>query len=361
MSFQRIGLHLTDRCQLDCQHCLRDPEHKPSDLPLDIIAHVLDQAVGFYKIKHVSLTGGEPSLHPEFAAVLDAIAVRGCQWDMVTNGKRFAAVLALLDQQPARRASFRSMSLSLDGVDEATHDHIRGKDSYRDVMTAATLCQVRGIRFGIQMAVHAGNQAQIEQMGLLASQLGAAHVSFAMTQPTGTVHDTALFLPASAWRAVQDRIERLSETLKLPVIMPEGYYRERPFGDCGPFRGETLHVDVRGWLTLCCMHSGIPSDGRKTDVAGDLHEVSLLEAHRNLLSIIHEAQVEKLAAIESKKLDEWDQFPCNYCLRTFGKVHWTRDGAKGPEAQRERWRGAWALEAKTAHRPEKVRTLRVID
>lgn len=361
MSFQRIGLHLTDRCQLDCQHCLRDPEHKPADLPLHLIERVLDQAVELYKIKHVSLTGGEPCLHPEFAAVLDAITRRECQWDMVTNGKRFVAVLALLEQRPTRRAFFRSMSLSLDGVDEATHDYIRGKGSYREVMTAATLCQVRGIRFGIQMAVHAGNQAQIEQMGLLASQLGASHVSFAMTQPTGTPHDAALFLPVAAWRAVQDRIERLSETLKLSVIIPEGYYRERPFHECEPFRGETLHVDVHGRLTLCCMHSGIPSDDRKNDIAGDLHEVSLIEAHRNLLRIIHEAQAEKLTAMESKTLEDWDQFPCNYCLRSFGKVHWSHNGAAGPKAQRERWRGAWAPEAKTTHPPKGVHALRIVD
>src|SRR4051812_3809654 len=97
MSFQRLGLHLTDRCQLDCDHCLRDPAKKPADLPLAILETVLDQAVRVYRIRHVSLTGGEPSLHPEFAAVLDHIASRGCEWDMVTNGKRFADLLEMLD------------------------------------------------------------------------------------------------------------------------------------------------------------------------------------------------------------------------------------------------------------------------
>ena len=32
-----IALHLTDRCQLDCKHCLRDPEQKPTiPRPADI-------------------------------------------------------------------------------------------------------------------------------------------------------------------------------------------------------------------------------------------------------------------------------------------------------------------------------------
>ncbi len=29
-------------------------------------------------------------------------------------------------------------------------------------------------------------------------------------------------------------------------------------------------------------------------------------------------------------------------MKYFGKPHWEGQSAKGPEAQRERWRGAWA-------------------
>jgi hypothetical protein len=41
-------------------------------------------------------------------------------------------------------------------------------------------------------------------------------------------------------------------------------------------------------------------------------------------------------------LTEWERFPCNDCMKYFGKPHWEGQGAQGPEAQRERWRGAWA-------------------
>lgn len=347
MDVQRLGLHLTDRCQLDCQHCLRDPELKPRDLPLAVIVRVLDQAVTLYRIGHVSLSGGEPTLHPEFAAVLDAIADRGCKWDMVTNGRRFASVVQMLNARPARRAALHSLTLSLDGIDEPTHDAIRGKGSYREVMAAATLCHTYGIRFGLQMAVHARNVDQIERLGLEAGHLGAAHVSFAMMQPTGTIHDQALYLPAHQWRTVKHQIERLAALLRIPVVMPDGYPTDQPFTVCGPFRSETLHVDVRGQLTLCCLHSGIPSDGHRTDVGANLAETSLPEAHRALLGIIHRAQSDKLAELQQRAFTEWDAFPCNYCLRYFGKPHWTENGTAGPVAQRARWRGAWDPKARS--------------
>jgi len=143
-------------------------------------------------------------------------------------------------------------------------------------------------------------------------------------------------------------------------VMPEGYPLDQPFTVCGPFRSETLHVDVRGRLTLCCLHSGIPSDGHRTDVGGDLTERSLPEAHRVLLGIIQRAQSDKLTELEQRALTEWDKFPCNYCLRYFGRPHWTTDGTGGPAAQRMRWRGAWHPEARSVSSDAGRVQLRVI-
>jgi hypothetical protein len=98
---------------------------------------------------------------------------------------------------------------------------------------------------------------------------------------------------------------------------------------------ETLHVDVRGRLSLCCQLSGTP--GGDVDVVADLAEVDLLEAHRRLLALIHEAQARRLAEIAAGPGDGWDAFPCNTCQRGFGKPHWTEHGAAGPQARRERF------------------------
>jgi MoaA/NifB/PqqE/SkfB family radical SAM enzyme len=342
MAVAILGFHLTDRCQLDCQHCLRDPEQTPKDLPLDVFRKVLAEAKTLYRTAQVALTGGEPALHPEFEGVLDALVDHDLHWHLVTNGKRFPHLLDLLRKRPRRRALLTAVNFSLDGADEAVHDTIRGKGSFREVMLGATLCTAHAIPFTLQMVVNAKNVHQIEAMGMLASHLGAAHVSFSMLQATGTHLDAELYLSARAFRSVQDRIERLGATLKLPVNMPEGFYREQPFHVCEPFASRELHVDVEGRLNLCCQHSGIPGDGRREDVAGDLRSMRLVDAHAVLLRIIHKAQADKLARIAEGPLREWDHFPCNDCMKHFGKPHWDDQGRAGPDASRPRWRGAWA-------------------
>jgi len=337
-----VAFHLTDRCNLNCAHCLRDPGKKPVDLPLELIDNVLDQSVRVYRNKHVALTGGEPTHHPDFPLVLDAIVHRGMTWHMVSNGDRFHRVLRWFDEVPKRGEALTAINFSVDGADEETHDRIRGQGSFREVLTAITLAKARNLRFTIQMTLHAWNVDQIETMGLMASQLGAAELSFGMTMATGTPLDAQLFLSARQWQAARDRMERLSDTLRIPVLRGEGLPTEHTFHVCEAMQSQTLHVDNHGRLNLCCMHSGIP--GGSADVAADLRTTSLIQGHEQMLRIIHDAERARLRDLGGRESDDWDLFSCNSCLKAFGKPYWDDEGADGAEAKRERWRGAWAAD-----------------
>lgn len=334
MAVSWVVFHVTDRCQLDCRHCLRDPAKRPLDLPVALVEKVLGEAVALHRIEHVGLTGGEPLLHPELGAILDAVVRRDLSWHLVTNGRQLARLLALLDEAPARRERLTALDLSLDGARAATHDAIRGAGSHREVMAAAAACTARDLPFTLQLTVNALNVDELEEAGLLASQLGATQLSFAMTQATGTGHDAALWLPAERWRQVRDRIDRLAATLRLKVTAAEGFQVAQPFHVCGPWRSEILHVDPRGRLNLCCQLAGTP--GPEDDVMGDLATTPLVEAHRRLLDHVHLLQRERLDAAAAGGLHGWDLFPCNACLRRHGKPHWTDAGGAGPVALRAR-------------------------
>lgn len=320
----RLGVHVTDRCQLDCQHCLRDPGQKPRDLDPGLFARVLEQASRVHGLSRVSFTGGEPLLHPHFDALVDAVISRGGSVDWVSNGRLVPELLQRWDTTPSRQAAIRSLSLSLDAATPELHDALREPGSHRDVMRAAVACAARGVPFGVQMSVHARNEAELEQVGLLAASLGAKHVSFALTQPTGTAHDAALYLPPARLRALRGRIDSLSRALAIAVVLPEGHYDPARFTTCAPLRGETLHVDVDGRLSLCCLHAQVPGAEPGSDVIADLSEVTLEEAHARFLERAAAIQRERLIRLAASADSVWDHFGCNACLAAFGRPHWAR-------------------------------------
>ncbi|BDG05662.1 radical SAM protein [Anaeromyxobacter oryzae] len=325
-----VAFHVTERCSLQCLHCLRDPGRPPADLPAALVERVLDEAVALHRVEHASFTGGEPLLHPDLAAVVDAAVRRGLGWHLVTSGRELDRLLALLEGDPRRRAALTAVDLSLDGATAAVHDRIRGDGSHRAVLAAALALRAREVRFNVQMTVHAGNAAEVEALALEAATLGAASVSFNLAMPTGTPADVELWQSREGWAAVRDRVERLAEVLAIPVRAPEGFQRPQPFHVCAPWRSEVLHVDPHGRLTLCCQLAGAP--GGDEDVVADLASTPLREAHRLLLERVHRLERERLDTCAAGARG-WDALQCNWCARVHGRPHWVDGGSAGPRAQ----------------------------
>ena len=345
-----VAFHVTDRCQLNCQHCLRDPDTRSQDIDVDVVAKVLDEAKAAYGAHKASFTGGEPTLHPRFFDLVDAAVARGFSWQMVSNGRRFIDVLGELMRVPARKAAIRTIFFSLDGADQQTHNHIRGDGSFHDVMDAVAACAATDVPFTLQMVVHKKNVHQLDAIALLAARLGASQLSLAMLQPTGTFLDEDLALSPQAWRHAQAQIEDLKEIIRMPIVRPEGWsHHGAPVPECGAWRQDILHIDLAGHLTVCCQLAGQPTNAAApSDVGPALQTTTLTAAVAALAPVISDARAAVTAQASSSS--PWATFSCNACAAHFGKASWA-DGdvgaVSGPSATRARWKGAWS--------PDKVR------
>lgn len=139
----RIGIELNNVCNLDCGHCFRDIYRGVGDksdlfFPLELLDKILTDAqpLGY---NHIAITGGEPPMHPQFGEALDIIARHGYTYHFLTNARNFAKTLKAITPK-ARRAKLANISISVDGATEATHDGIRGKGSYQEVVSAMAIC-----------------------------------------------------------------------------------------------------------------------------------------------------------------------------------------------------------------------------
>lgn len=356
MTVDTIAFHITDRCQLNCDHCLRDPGLKSIDIDVDLVRDILVEAQRLYGSKETSFTGGEPTLHPRFLDLVDVAVDAGYRWRMVSNGERFPRVLAALQAEPKRLGALSAFNFSLDGATEATHDLVRGKGSYRTVLGAVSLAVAHELPVVLQLTVTRANLDEIEEFALLGAQLGAARVTFGSLQPNGTFHDWSLGLKHDEFVRVVERIQRLSEILTIEVSGDEGFNLIQPMFMCESFLNSTLHFDYGGNLNLCCRYSGIPAGGDDAAEIANLNEVSLAEAHAAMIRTSADTITARLKLLDEGIEDPWDQSPCNFCFKCHGKPHWTSNGPVGPSADRPRWRGAWEPEPEKQQAAEARKT-----
>jgi 7,8-dihydro-6-hydroxymethylpterin dimethyltransferase len=121
-------IEVTDHCNLRCPICYADSgPHRPGFRDLATIERMLDAVVANEgEPDVVQISGGEPTLHPDFFAILDAARARPIRHLMVnTNGLRiakepeFAARLA--DYMPGFE-----LYLQFDSLRDEVHQELRG-------------------------------------------------------------------------------------------------------------------------------------------------------------------------------------------------------------------------------------------
>jgi Fe-coproporphyrin III synthase len=119
----------------------------------------------------VVLSGGEPLLHREWAAIADLLRSDGLAVWLLTSGVALA--------KHARRAVqlFDAITVSLDGVDRETYAAIRGVDAFEKVCEGVrAVASTRPLN--LRVTVQRANYRQLPQFVATAQALGATQVSF---------------------------------------------------------------------------------------------------------------------------------------------------------------------------------------
>ena len=125
-----LMLEVTHLCNLNCEGCGRIREYKGSlnnMVPLNEALLAVDEC----NAPVVTVTGGEPLLHPEIGAIIGGIIEKGRHIYMCTNG-------IILEQSLGKfRANVNlNINVHLDGLSE-THDTIVGQKGVFDIAVSA--------------------------------------------------------------------------------------------------------------------------------------------------------------------------------------------------------------------------------
>lgn len=126
---------------------------------------------------HLRLTGGEPTLHPDFSAILTA-ASRYDAWITLSTHGHWAQPEALLDRldDVPRLAG---LLISVHGASAATHEAFNGTPrSFTPTLDNARRAAARGLPVALSAVITHHNWREIDALIRLADEIGAQEVVF---------------------------------------------------------------------------------------------------------------------------------------------------------------------------------------
>jgi SynChlorMet cassette radical SAM/SPASM protein ScmF len=182
-----LYMYISGSCNLACRHCWITPNYVPNGkggqfLKLEHIQKAVSEALPL-GLTSVKLTGGEPTLHPQFRELVSIVDQAGVVITMETNGILIDASLARFMKDTS---NFKFLSVSLDGADATTHESLRMVPGcFGEAINGIRNLVEVGLSPQIICTLHQGNRTQVSAMVRLANDLGCNSVKFNHIQPNG--------------------------------------------------------------------------------------------------------------------------------------------------------------------------------
>jgi mycofactocin radical SAM maturase len=263
---------LTYACNLACVHCLSSSGRRdPDELSTAEVKAVLDELRDL-QVFYINIGGGEPMIRRDFFELVDHATANGIGVKFSTNG-------AFLDA--ARAAQLAAMNyvdvqISLDGLDAATNDAVRGEGSYAIARRAMDALAAAGFGpFKISVVVTRHNVDQLAGFKALADAYGA-QLRVTRLRPSGRGVDAWPTLHPTAEQQVQ--IYRWLLSHGETVLTGDSFFHLNALGEplpglnlCGAGRVVCL-IDPVGDVYACpfVIHSDFHA-GNVRDSGGFMH------------------------------------------------------------------------------------------
>ena len=206
----QVYLLITERCNLHCPHCIRKVKARGDcDFSHDNLSLLLNRVGELFKQHTYVITGGEPTLHPDFCAIVNRTIESEGSVAITTNGTNADSFVPL-----RIRARNIDVQVSLDGNRE-THDSIRGAGTFD--LAVRTIKQLLASEFRVTVAsvVSKINAASFSSLSEVLSQLHVPSWSLSMEQAF-TADAKSRALTTKDWNSfVDDMIKTATVPIKI--------------------------------------------------------------------------------------------------------------------------------------------------
>lgn len=213
---------LTLACNLRCAHCgSRAGRRRDNELGTGECVDLVHQLADL-ECRLITLSGGEPTLRPDWPVIARSAIACGVVVNMVTNGTTMTERLA------GRMADvgLSNVGISLDGSPDV-HEAIRGPGTFRKLARAVELLRDAGVAYGLLTHLNRDTLAELEDIHRLAVDLGAFSWRVQLGKPMGNLADNrGLCIEPRDLLDALPRLARIKKSSPIRVDVGDsiGYY-----------------------------------------------------------------------------------------------------------------------------------------
>jgi radical SAM protein with 4Fe4S-binding SPASM domain len=213
-----LVVELTPRCDSDCIYCYNVWKQRPypgGELSGREFEDLLGRLVEETDPAGVTLSGGEPLLHPDVCGIASSLARRNVRTGIATSG-------TLLDEAMARRlvdSGVGYFEISLVSTNEATYRRLTGDDRLDAVRRAILAVRKLRARLTVSFVATRLNASEVEDVIDLGYAFSADAIAVNRFVPggRGLEHRPDLELTGADLRSVLARADAKGRELGIPV------------------------------------------------------------------------------------------------------------------------------------------------
>lgn len=184
----KVYVDVTDKCQLECKHCLTKELNNCNELDMNQLQSIIDECNehGAFLVK---IGGGEPLLHPNIEEIIKKFTEAGLKVSMSTNG-------LLVDENIAKMLKkYRvKTSVSFEGPREL-NDYIRGEGHFDAALKALETLSKEGCDCYLRITLtrHMLDEEKMKEMINLARSMNVK-LKISYCRPAGNALDNDLLI-----------------------------------------------------------------------------------------------------------------------------------------------------------------------
>lgn len=211
---------ITTNCNLKCNGCHANGGEKLyEEMTTDEAKKVIKGLSKIDDFRMLVLTGGEPFLRKDFFTLVRYAKDLGFYPTIASNGTLLSKDIA----KELKKAGITGMALSIDSVDPAKHDLLRGVEgSFDKVLDGIKILKEEGLYIQANVTLSKSNYSEIDELLKLSDSLNAHVILLYQFIPTGRGKDLyEVALNKDELYNVIEKTYSMQKNLK-PVISPIG-------------------------------------------------------------------------------------------------------------------------------------------